>query len=112
MWALELYQVGQVAEAEKHTTVAEEHAMRAMTEASGPKAEVWRLSASLFAACARADRQDPAGAAEDIPRFLATLQEHGVQQGTRSNCCADRSTPSRSAGPGGRVRRCVSSRRR
>ncbi|MFY1575352.1 diguanylate cyclase [Verrucosispora sp. WMMD703] len=80
MWALELYQVGQVAEAEKHTTVAEEHAARAMTEASGPKAEVWRLSASLFAACARADRQDPAGAAEDIPRVLASLQEHGVEQ--------------------------------
>lgn len=37
MWALELYQVGQVAEAEKHTTVAEEHAMRAMTEAPAPR---------------------------------------------------------------------------
>ncbi|MDG4798840.1 GGDEF domain-containing protein [Micromonospora sp. WMMD1082] len=80
MWALELYQVGQVAEAEKHTTAAEEHAARAVAEASGPKAEVWRLSALLFAACARADRQDPAAAAADIPRYIALLQDHGVER--------------------------------
>nr|WP_230416698.1 GGDEF domain-containing protein [Micromonospora tarapacensis] len=78
MWTLELYQVGQVAEAEKHTTAAEEYAVRAATEASGPKAQVWRLSALLYAACARADRQDPAGAAADIPRYIARLRAHGV----------------------------------
>ncbi len=80
MWALELYQVGQVAEAEKHTTVAEEYAVRAAAEASGPKAEVWRLSALLYAACSRADRQDPAGAASDIPRYVALLQTLGLQE--------------------------------
>ncbi|GIJ79120.1 diguanylate cyclase (GGDEF) domain-containing protein [Micromonospora phaseoli] len=80
LWALELYQVGQVAEAEKHTTAAEEYAVRAVAEASGPKAEVWRLSALLYAACARADRQDPAGAAADIPRYVTRLQAHGMEQ--------------------------------
>ncbi|QGN48198.1 diguanylate cyclase [Micromonospora sp. WMMD558] len=80
MWALELYQVGQVAEAEQHTTAAEQYAVRAAAEASGPKAEVWRLSALLYAACARADRQDPAGAAADIPRYMALLRTHGLQE--------------------------------
>ncbi|NJP31809.1 GGDEF domain-containing protein [Micromonospora thermarum] len=79
-WALELYQVGQVAEAEKHSTAAEEYAMRAAAEACGPKAEVWRLSALLYAACSRADRQDPAGAATDIPRYMALLQTHGLAE--------------------------------
>ncbi len=80
IWALELYQIGQVAEAEKHTTLAEEYAVRAAAEASGPRAQVWRLSALLYAACSRADRQDPAGAAIDIPRYIALLQAHGLQE--------------------------------
>ncbi|MGS2619665.1 diguanylate cyclase [Micromonospora sp. LZ34] len=80
MWALELYQVGRVAEAEKHTTAAEEYALQAAAEARGPKAEVWRLSALLYAACSRADRQDPAGAAVDIPRYIALLKAHGVEE--------------------------------
>ncbi|SCG40052.1 GGDEF domain-containing protein [Micromonospora coxensis] len=80
MWALELYQVGQVAEAEKHTTAAEEYALRASAEASGPKADVWRLSASLFAACSRADRQDPVGAAADIPRYITLLRGCGLEE--------------------------------
>lgn len=78
VWALELYQVGQATEAEKHLTVAEEYAVRAAAEASGPKAEVWRHTALLFAASARADRQDPAGAADEIPRHLAQLQAYGM----------------------------------
>ncbi len=80
LWALELYQVGQVAEAEEHTTVAEKHALRAAGEASGPKAEVWRLLALLYAACSRADRQDPTGAAADIPRYIALLQTSGLEE--------------------------------
>ncbi|MEU6024533.1 GGDEF domain-containing protein [Micromonospora sp. NBC_01739] len=80
IWALELYQVGQVAEAERHTGAAEEYAIRAAAEASGPKAEVWRLSALLYAACSRADRQDPAGAAADIPRYTELLRIHGVSE--------------------------------
>ncbi|WP_341720084.1 GGDEF domain-containing protein [Micromonospora sp. FIMYZ51] len=80
MWALELYQIGQVAEAEKHTTVAEEYAVRAAAEASGPQAEVWRLSALLYAACSRADRQDPAGAAVDIPRYIGLLETFGLRE--------------------------------
>ncbi|MEV6692273.1 GGDEF domain-containing protein [Micromonospora sp. NPDC051196] len=80
MWALELYQVGQVTEAERHTTAAEEYATRAVAEASGPKAEVWRLSALLYAACARADREDPAGAAADIPHYTDLLRIHGLPE--------------------------------
>ncbi|MEU5549852.1 GGDEF domain-containing protein [Micromonospora sp. NPDC047793] len=80
LWALELYQVGQVAVAERHTTTAEAHATRAAAEASGPQARVWRLLALLYAACARADRQDPAGAAADIPRYAALLEESGLRQ--------------------------------
>jgi diguanylate cyclase (GGDEF)-like protein len=77
-WALELYQVGQGAEAEKHTAEAEAYALRAAAEASGPDAESWRTNALLAAACARADRDDPAGAAVDIARLLAAQQERGI----------------------------------
>ncbi|WP_204034946.1 GGDEF domain-containing protein [Micromonospora qiuiae] len=80
IWALELYQIGQVAEAEKLTTVAEEYAVRAAAEASGPRAQVWRLSALLYAACSRADRQDPAEAAADIPRYVALLKGYGLKE--------------------------------
>ncbi|WP_018810233.1 sensor domain-containing diguanylate cyclase [Salinispora pacifica] len=77
-WALELYQVGQVAEAEQHLTAAEDYAVRAAAEASGPKAEVWRHLGLLFAASARAEGRDPTGAADDIPRCIAQLQAFGV----------------------------------
>ncbi|MDM4718250.1 GGDEF domain-containing protein [Micromonospora sp. WMMA1363] len=80
LWALELHQVDQAAEATKHTTAAEEHAMRAVAEAAGPQMEVWRLWALLFAACARADGQDAAGSAADIPRHIAGLKAHGLAQ--------------------------------
>jgi diguanylate cyclase (GGDEF)-like protein len=76
-WALELYQVGQVAEAEWHTAEAERYAMRAAAEASGADAPAWRDSALLAAACARADREDPAGAAVDIEHYTAVLQARG-----------------------------------
>src|SRR4051812_24348468 len=76
-WALELYQVGQGAEAEQHTAEAERYALRAAAEASGDDAQAWRDSALLAAACARADREDPAGAAVDIEHYTAVLQARG-----------------------------------
>jgi diguanylate cyclase (GGDEF)-like protein len=77
-WALELYQVGQVAEAEEHTACAEGFARRAAAEASGSSAQAWREMALLMAACARADREDPAGASADIEHYLAALEARGI----------------------------------
>jgi diguanylate cyclase (GGDEF)-like protein len=64
-WALELYRVGEVAEAEKHSLIAESHAAQAGRDAPGSDT-YWQDVAALFAGCARADRDDPAGAAEQI----------------------------------------------
>ncbi|WP_433360317.1 diguanylate cyclase domain-containing protein [Actinoplanes sp. CA-142083] len=77
-WALELYQVGQVTEAEDHTADAERFALRAVAEASGSSADTWRELALLMAACARADRDDPAGASIDIEHHFAALRSRGV----------------------------------
>ncbi|MFI1989188.1 diguanylate cyclase domain-containing protein [Actinoplanes sp. NPDC020271] len=76
-WALELYQVERVDEAESHTTEAERYAVRAADEVSGDDAAVWRDNALLYAACARADRHDPAGAAVDIEFYTRHLQKRG-----------------------------------
>jgi diguanylate cyclase (GGDEF)-like protein len=76
-WALELYQVGRPAEAEKHTALAEGIAERAAAEASGEDADAWRENALLMAACARADRSDPAGASVDIEYYTRMLQARG-----------------------------------
>ncbi|GAA2863019.1 hypothetical protein Acy02nite_52970 [Actinoplanes cyaneus] len=76
-WALELYQIDRVAEAESHTAEAERYAVRAAAEVSGADAAVWRDNALLYAACARADRHDPAGAAVDIERYRGRLRERG-----------------------------------
>ncbi|MFF5078572.1 diguanylate cyclase domain-containing protein [Actinoplanes sp. NPDC000266] len=77
-WALELYQVGQVQQAENHTAQAEVYAVRAADEVSGPAADVWRSYALLAAACAKADRQDPATAAIEISHHQAKLQAYGM----------------------------------
>jgi diguanylate cyclase (GGDEF)-like protein len=77
-WALELYQVGQVAAAESHTAAAERVARQAADEASGTDADTWRAMALLAAACARADRHDPAGAASAIARLIPALQDRGL----------------------------------
>ena len=77
-WALELYQVGQDVEAEKHTAEAEHFAYRAADESDGPDAEAWRLTGLTYAACARADRDDPAGAAADLEHYLALLVARGL----------------------------------
>ncbi|HEY0536272.1 MAG TPA: GGDEF domain-containing protein [Actinoplanes sp.] len=77
-WALELYQVGQVEAAEGHTATAESYALRAAAEASGSDAGTWRDMALLAAACARADRHDPGGAAATISRVMPALQKRGL----------------------------------
>jgi len=76
-WALELYRVGQVAEAELHSLAAGAHAALAVEQARGPDAERWRQDALLLAACATADGPDPAGAARSIERYAAVLGERG-----------------------------------
>jgi diguanylate cyclase (GGDEF)-like protein len=76
-WALELYQISHVEEAEEHTAEAERYAMRAADEVSGDDADAWRENALLYAACSRADRDDPAGAAVDIEIYLARLEARG-----------------------------------
>jgi len=77
-WALELYQIGEVAAAEAHTAEAERYALRAAEEADGPDAEAWHDHAMLAAACAKADRHNPSGAAIEIAHWLAKLAERGV----------------------------------
>jgi diguanylate cyclase (GGDEF)-like protein len=79
-WALELYQVGQESGAGQHTEQAEEYARRAAAEAVGDEAATWRDMALLFAACARADRADPAGAAADIEQSATALRARGVAE--------------------------------
>jgi diguanylate cyclase (GGDEF)-like protein len=76
-WALELYQISSVEEAEEHTAEAERYSLWAAEEVSGDDAEAWRENALLYAACSRADREDPAGAASDIEVFLPRLQDRG-----------------------------------
>jgi diguanylate cyclase (GGDEF)-like protein len=76
-WALELYRVGQVVEAEQHSLAAGAHAARAVEQARGPDAERWRQDALLLAGCAAADGPDPAGAARDIAHYAAALGERG-----------------------------------
>ncbi|MEU8656891.1 GGDEF domain-containing protein [Actinoplanes philippinensis] len=76
-WALELYQISHVEEAEEHTAEAERYAVRAAEEVSGDDAAAWRENALLYAACSRADRHDPVGAATDIEIYLARLVARG-----------------------------------
>ena len=77
-WALELYQIDEVEAAEEHTATAEFFARRAARESSGADADTWREFALLMAACAQADRADPAGASIDIERYTASLSERGI----------------------------------
>src|SRR5665647_2509681 len=76
-WALELYRVRQVAEAEQHSLAAGAHAALAAEQARGPDTERWRQHAHLLAACAAADGPDPAGAARSIERYAAELGGRG-----------------------------------
>ncbi|GIE60597.1 diguanylate cyclase (GGDEF)-like protein [Actinoplanes octamycinicus] len=81
-WALELYQIHRVAEAESHSAEAERYANRAAAEVSGADAASWRDNALLYAACSRADRHDPAGAAVDIERYTRRLRDRGFPADT------------------------------
>jgi diguanylate cyclase (GGDEF)-like protein len=76
-WALELYRVGQVAEAEEHNVAAGVHAALAADQACGPDSDRWRQHAQLLAGCAAADGLDPAGAARSIERNAAALETRG-----------------------------------
>ncbi|GAA2615030.1 GGDEF domain-containing protein [Paractinoplanes durhamensis] len=78
LWALELYQVNESDAAEEHTAIAEGFALRAAAEVAGDDADAWRDNALLMAACARADRADPAGASIDIERLMRICQERGL----------------------------------
>jgi diguanylate cyclase (GGDEF)-like protein len=64
-WALELYRVSQPEEAEKHSAVALSHALLARQLAPTDNT-YWRDVAAVYVGCARADGDDPAGAAEQI----------------------------------------------
>jgi diguanylate cyclase (GGDEF)-like protein len=72
-WALELYRVGEVADAEKHSLTAESHALRAGRDAIASDT-YWRDVAALFAGCARADGDDPAGAAAQIQTYAERIR--------------------------------------
>ncbi len=91
-WALELYRVGEVADAEKHSLVAESHALLAGRESTSSNT-YWRDLAALFGGCARAGGDDPAGAAVQIRTYAERIRAcHSMTRG----CSACRSWPSRS----------------
>jgi diguanylate cyclase (GGDEF)-like protein len=79
-WALELYRVRQVSEAERHSQAAGAHAAMAAEQASGPDADRLRQHARLLAGCAAADGPDPAGAARSIERYTAALAARGLRR--------------------------------
>ncbi|GGJ82986.1 hypothetical protein GCM10010123_10790 [Pilimelia anulata] len=72
-WALELYQIGEQPDGDKHVAEAQRYAERAVAEAAGPAATGWRLRGLVYAASARAFGDDPAGAAADLAGHLAEL---------------------------------------
>jgi diguanylate cyclase (GGDEF)-like protein len=67
-WALELYRIGEVNEAEKHSLIAESHAVQLGQHATS-SSTYWRDLAGLYTGCARADGDDPEGAAAQIRRY-------------------------------------------
>jgi diguanylate cyclase (GGDEF)-like protein len=79
-WALELYRVGQVDEAERHSLTAGARAALAAEQAAGPDAERWREHAHLLAGCAAADGSDPAGAARVIEQYATALAARGIRR--------------------------------
>jgi diguanylate cyclase (GGDEF)-like protein len=79
-WALELYRVRLVSEAEQHSLAAGRHAALAAEKAFGPDAERWREHAHLLAGCAAADGPDPAGAARSIEFYATVLGARGIRR--------------------------------
>ncbi|GAA2529067.1 GGDEF domain-containing protein [Pilimelia columellifera] len=76
-WSVELHQIGQVLDAEKHAAESGRYGLWAADEAAGPGAAGWRARGLLYDACARVDGDDPAGAAADIARILAEIESGG-----------------------------------
>jgi len=87
-WALELYRIGEVDEAEKHSLIAESHAVQVGQHAAA-LTPYWRDVGGLYTGCARADGEDPEGAAAQISRYADRIR------GWTSGCSACRSWPSR-----------------
>lgn len=79
-WALELYRVRLVSEAEEHSLTAGAHAALAAETAIGPDADRWREHALLLAGCAAADGPDPAGAARSIEFYATVLAARGIRR--------------------------------
>ena len=72
-WALELYRVGEIAEAEKHSLIAESHALQAVRDV--PAADSHRRDAAeLLVGCARAGGADPAGVVEQIRTYADRIK--------------------------------------
>jgi diguanylate cyclase (GGDEF)-like protein len=72
-WALELYRIGEIDDAEKHSVTAESHALQVGRHATA-STTYWRDVAGLYAGCARADGDDPAGAAAQIRRYADRIR--------------------------------------
>jgi len=72
-WALELYRIGEVDEAEKHSVIAETHALQVGRHATD-STTYWCDVAGMYAGCARADGDDPAGAAVQIRRYAERIR--------------------------------------
>ncbi|GIE47243.1 hypothetical protein Ani05nite_07770 [Amorphoplanes nipponensis] len=72
-WALELYRVGRLAEAEEHSAVALSHGLLA-GQLAPTDSPYWRDVAGLYVGCAQADGDDPAAAAELIRRHAEPLR--------------------------------------
>ena len=72
-WALELYRIGEVDDAEKHSVIAESHASQIGPHATA-STTYWSDLAGLYAGCARADGDDPAGAAAQIRRYADRIR--------------------------------------
>jgi len=72
-WALELYRIGEVDEAEKHSLIAESHAVQVGQHAAA-LTPYWRDVGGLYTGCARADGEDPEGAAAQISRYADRIR--------------------------------------
>jgi diguanylate cyclase (GGDEF)-like protein len=75
-WALELYRIGEVADAEKHSLIAESHALRVDRDCAASDA-YWHDQAAVYTGCARADGDDPAGAAVQIRTYGERIRARG-----------------------------------
>jgi diguanylate cyclase (GGDEF)-like protein len=75
-WALELYRIGDFADADKHNLIAESHASRVGRDCAASDT-YWHDQAALCVGCARADGDDPAGAAAQIRTYGDRIRASG-----------------------------------